>query len=1101
MDAALLAQLVESGDTKDPISRTPDEVPIHHLDFDFVEQCENVKELKNILELLRSGKEGRYPDLERAVETRMVSLLPETTRSKYEALRRGESAEERSEAKSDLHKWLQEAVTADSSARSGTGKPMPQPRNIVSSGVATSYAPQPVHPPTVAPPTGATSHTNKAAANAGAPADVLSDSALKRDSKAEPFNSYYKRWDTFDIEGALGEMESSNRGDSKAQSVTRATPNVPTAATPAPTAAVTSQASSASAGSGGSDVEAAKREKIKGNEAINSGDSAEAIKCYTRSLKYDHTSPAAAVVYANRAQAHLNTGAWVAAEADCDAAIERNSGYLKAWMRRGNVRMKRGKYSEAASDFEYARSLDTTGAFSVECGSMAAEARRKLSALGGDSSSSTTSTTAGSAGSTASSKPKSRKIVIEEDEEEEPDVRKSGTNTATAVASPTVPVAVAATSTASANSGSNAVGAAAVAGAKSDTSTDTVIAAPVTATTTTATTNGTGSVSNHTRTPTPALTAELTYVATVKEAGNEEFSRGAYAKAADLYSLGIESLPPNAAHMASTLLSNRAFAWVKLATAAPHGSPEATQAARSAVSDCTLCLLCCGIRMPGEHSVLAKVGDKDIADSQLLATATTPQTSFAIHPCCDALSDGGNGVSSTALSRILHDTTQAATLALAIQDTLLAASHSGGITQSLVSVAVKALHRRGAACELLGDLAAAWCDYAAALALESYNERVSQDMRRVKAQARVTTGVPTAKAAPATAGAAPAPLSVASGAPVAGSVSAPTLPVTTTTPSGSGSSGSAPIDARKRVVGESHTAPVPAQATVTPQPVASPGTTTATTTAAATRTTASSVAASTTTGPKAVVTPNKAANVPSASATALVSATVSASSPVTPAAKGVSTGASPHSTPTLPFSPSAVLSPSGGKALAAMDVSGAVARAVAAGTSRQAPITPPKTALEFETQVTKRKSELSSVYAYLRGAFPAAASLTVAFPAGDSAALYTATSGVLKQMAALFKRPMELDIALFCIEAIAQVATTATDGAAALDTAWCAMFLSGLARSPGWHSSYKMLSESEKRVVKVCVEAVIRPFEISASGGGSDSMATAAAELRAAYLS
>lgn len=51
-------------------------VPVEHLDFDYVKSCENVKELEQILDILKSGEEGYYPDLTACTEARLSKISP-----------------------------------------------------------------------------------------------------------------------------------------------------------------------------------------------------------------------------------------------------------------------------------------------------------------------------------------------------------------------------------------------------------------------------------------------------------------------------------------------------------------------------------------------------------------------------------------------------------------------------------------------------------------------------------------------------------------------------------------------------------------------------------------------------------------------------------------------------------------------------------------------------------------------------------------------------------------------------------------------------------------------------------------------------------------
>ncbi|KAL3280994.1 hypothetical protein HHI36_004219 [Cryptolaemus montrouzieri] len=54
------------------------DIPITHLDFPYVEKCTNGKELEKILHVLKSGQEGYYPELMKAVEEKLRILLPKS---------------------------------------------------------------------------------------------------------------------------------------------------------------------------------------------------------------------------------------------------------------------------------------------------------------------------------------------------------------------------------------------------------------------------------------------------------------------------------------------------------------------------------------------------------------------------------------------------------------------------------------------------------------------------------------------------------------------------------------------------------------------------------------------------------------------------------------------------------------------------------------------------------------------------------------------------------------------------------------------------------------------------------------------------------------
>lgn len=49
-------------------------IPIEHLDFDYIERCQNVRELEKMVKILRSGEEGYYPDLTKYAEAKLDQI-------------------------------------------------------------------------------------------------------------------------------------------------------------------------------------------------------------------------------------------------------------------------------------------------------------------------------------------------------------------------------------------------------------------------------------------------------------------------------------------------------------------------------------------------------------------------------------------------------------------------------------------------------------------------------------------------------------------------------------------------------------------------------------------------------------------------------------------------------------------------------------------------------------------------------------------------------------------------------------------------------------------------------------------------------------------
>lgn len=52
-------------------------ISIEHLDYGYIKNCRNVQEMERMIEILRSGEEGFYPDLTKFAENKLQELDPE----------------------------------------------------------------------------------------------------------------------------------------------------------------------------------------------------------------------------------------------------------------------------------------------------------------------------------------------------------------------------------------------------------------------------------------------------------------------------------------------------------------------------------------------------------------------------------------------------------------------------------------------------------------------------------------------------------------------------------------------------------------------------------------------------------------------------------------------------------------------------------------------------------------------------------------------------------------------------------------------------------------------------------------------------------------
>ncbi|KAM1398404.1 hypothetical protein ACFX2I_015861 [Malus domestica] len=111
--------------------------------------------------------------------------------------------------------------------------------------------------------------------------------------------------------------------------------------------------------------------KEKGNQAYKDREWQKAIGFYSEAIKLSGNN---ATYYSNRAQAYLEVGSFIQAEADCTKAINLDKKNVKAYFRRGTAREMLGYYKEAIEDFRHTLVLEPTN----KRAAVAAEKLRKL---------------------------------------------------------------------------------------------------------------------------------------------------------------------------------------------------------------------------------------------------------------------------------------------------------------------------------------------------------------------------------------------------------------------------------------------------------------------------------------------------------------------------------------------------------------------------------------------------------------------------------------------------------------------------------------------------------------------------------------------------
>ena len=300
-------------------NRKPRDIHVEMLDYDHVDNCTDIDELKGILALLRSGKEGRYVQLEQHTEKRILQVLPEYERKKILRMKNGPTSNEVASEEAELASW-------ESSMQSTSAELLQTSKKLSTRTM---------------PPVRGQKCNKK----------TISESKAKKVSKAEKISAYnWRAWEKYDVDAALQEIDHEEH-------LTKEAAKAAVEKTEARAKQRRKELESLPASVNLSEMSSIERkvcatkEKQKGNECFKAGETEEALLYYTRSLAYDDSC---AVIYSNRALGHLKLKNFQSAEEDCTRAINLDPTFTKAWIRRGMTRHRRGKYKEAIGDFERA---------------------------------------------------------------------------------------------------------------------------------------------------------------------------------------------------------------------------------------------------------------------------------------------------------------------------------------------------------------------------------------------------------------------------------------------------------------------------------------------------------------------------------------------------------------------------------------------------------------------------------------------------------------------------------------------------------------------------------------------------------------------------
>ncbi|XP_076808407.1 sperm-associated antigen 1-like [Clavelina lepadiformis] len=275
------------------------DVTLDMLDYKYIDECNNVKEMERILKVLRSAKDGYYPHLIRHCENKLTNLDPKNKYLRKESpaiSSRDLPSEDRDQLTNGLSDWSKEMKNELKSEVNGVHE-----NNL---------------PPIRSSKTMKGNRVKKG--------DVGS-------KKTERIRSAdYKSWDKYDVD------EECKKVDEQNPVVHETKTSIPHKVS---AEGMTDEEREMRAG----------REKDKGNEAFKAGDFEEALAYYSRSISLIRT----AASINNRALAYLRLERWEDARMDCDQVLMMEEDNLKAKLRRASSLKEMKMYQDAKLDLDF----------------------------------------------------------------------------------------------------------------------------------------------------------------------------------------------------------------------------------------------------------------------------------------------------------------------------------------------------------------------------------------------------------------------------------------------------------------------------------------------------------------------------------------------------------------------------------------------------------------------------------------------------------------------------------------------------------------------------------------------------------------------------
>ncbi|KAH8406976.1 hypothetical protein KR222_002132, partial [Zaprionus bogoriensis] len=323
------------------------DIPLSHLDFAYIETCENAREMERIVKILRSGEEGFYPDLTRCAEEKLKKLKPDSKLFRVEEPISSTRFLDKQELK-PIYDWTNDIKSKDSQLNELKQETPADTEDGL---------------PPIRTPSKIDMAMQQAADGKAKPGEAqLNTSAMSKTKANEQRikSTDYGKWDKYDpdeeiLRMDLEEERTKEQAQAKGRQIEKMSQqeHIKICEQEAEKLRLNAQLKRLSQMER---EQYAEKYRIRGNEYFKAKEYDNALKEYDRAIVYDPEQ--AARSYNNRAVTNIKLKNYLAAIEDCEACLQLEPDNVKALFRLAEANYAQGRHLQSYGIYQRVLDLE-----------------------------------------------------------------------------------------------------------------------------------------------------------------------------------------------------------------------------------------------------------------------------------------------------------------------------------------------------------------------------------------------------------------------------------------------------------------------------------------------------------------------------------------------------------------------------------------------------------------------------------------------------------------------------------------------------------------------------------------------------------------------